>query len=122
MGHSEMILAVAGLGQKDILDRTSKLASGDWSSFPPAERAAYAFADKQSREPWSVTGDDVAGLVRHFGKERALDVIWWSCRCHFMTRFADAFQLSLERDNVFEGMFPPKEKQKVKPMEKPKRP
>ena len=40
----------------------------------------------------------------HFGTERALDVIWWACRCHYMTRVADAFQIPLERENVFEGM------------------
>jgi hypothetical protein len=28
-------------------------------------------------------------------------VIWWACRCHYMTRVADAFQLPLERENVF---------------------
>ncbi len=33
-----------------------------------------------------------------------LDVIWWACRCHYMTRVADAFQLPLERENVFEFM------------------
>jgi hypothetical protein len=54
-----------------------------------------------SKEPWSVAADDVAELKRHFGPERALDVIWWACRCHYMTRVADAFQLPLERENVF---------------------
>ena len=32
-----------------------------------------------------------------------MDVIWWACRCHYMTRVADAFQLPLERENVFQG-------------------
>jgi hypothetical protein len=44
--------------------------------------------------------------VKHFGPERAVDVIWWACRCHYMTRVADAFQLPLEKENVFEGLFP----------------
>jgi hypothetical protein len=48
------------------------------------------------------------GLIAHFGLHRAMDVLWWSCRCHYMTRVADAFQLPLERDNVFEGYGPPK--------------
>ncbi len=96
-----MLLAVAGLDDKAIADRTRTLASGDWSSFTPADRAAFHFARKQAREPWSITADDVGELTRHFGPERALDVIWWSCRCHYMTRVADAFQLPLERENVF---------------------
>jgi len=41
-------------------------------------------------------------LVDHFGRERALDVIWWSSRCQFMTKISDAFQLQLERENVFQ--------------------
>jgi alkylhydroperoxidase family enzyme len=102
MGHCEMLLAVAGLEPDALTERTKRLGSGDWSSFPPAEQAAFAFARKQAREPWSVTEEDMTELVRHFGKERALDVVWWSCRCHYMTRVADAFQLPLERENVFQ--------------------
>ena len=101
MGHTEMLLAVAGLDDKAIRERTKKLADGDWSAFPAAERAAFAYARKMSKEPWSVTADDVADLKRHFGPERALDVIWWACRCHYMTRVADAFHLALEREMVF---------------------
>src|SRR5258708_2137637 len=108
MGHCEMLLAVAGLDKDAVTERTRLLASGDWSGLTPADRAAFAFARKQANTPWDITADDVQGLVRHFGKERALDVIWWACRCHYMTRVADAFQLPLERENVFEGMAPPK--------------
>jgi alkylhydroperoxidase family enzyme len=99
-----MLLAVAGLDEKKIEERTKRLASGDWSSFSPAEQVAFAFAKKQAVSPSAVDDEDVRGLVRHFGAERAADVIWWACRCHYMTRVADAFQLPLERDNVFMGM------------------
>jgi len=107
MGHCEMLLAVAGLDQSAVTERTHHLADGDWSSFPPAERAAFAFARKQAREPAAITDADVKQLVDLFGKERAIDVIWWACRCHYMTRVADAFQLPLERENVFDNG-PPK--------------
>ena len=106
MGHCEMLLAVAGLEQDDIAERTRRLAEGDWSGFSPAERAAFAFARKQSERPASVGAEDIEGLVRQFGPEAALDVVWWACRCHYMTRVADAFQLPLERENVFQGLFP----------------
>jgi alkylhydroperoxidase family enzyme len=108
MGHCEMLLAVAGLDTNAIADRTRRLASGDWSSFTPAERAAFAFARKQAESPADIATDDWQQLVRHFGPERALDVVWWACRCHYMTRVADAFQLPLERENVFEGYGQPK--------------
>src|SRR5438874_1883285 len=102
MGHCEMLLAVAGLDKHAVSERTRQLAEGDWSAFSPAERAAFQFARKQAAAPWTVTDADVRELERHFGKERALDVIWWACRCHYMTRVADALQLPLERENVFE--------------------
>src|SRR6266545_1953868 len=97
MGHCEMLLAVAGLDQNAIQERTRRLASGDWSHFTPAERAAFAFARKQAKEPWSVSAANLRELEKHFGRARALDVHWWSCRCHYMTRVADAFQLPLVR-------------------------
>jgi alkylhydroperoxidase family enzyme len=103
-----MLLAVAGLKEDEVRRRTEQLASGDWSSFPAGEQSAFAFARKQARKPWSINDDDVEVLVRHFGKERALDVIWWACRCHYMTRVADGFQLPLEKENVFEGLSPKK--------------
>ncbi|MCI0377483.1 MAG: hypothetical protein L0215_07750 [Gemmataceae bacterium] len=98
-----MLLAVAGLDEDAITKRTRQLAEGDWSSFSPAERAAFAFARKQAKSPSTLGKADFDELVRHFGLERAIDVVYWSCRCHYMTRVADAFQLPLERENVFRG-------------------
>ena len=102
-----MLLAVAGLDEKALEDRTRRLASGDWSSFPPEDRAGYFFARKQSRQAWAISDSDMQTLINHFGIERALDVVWWACRCHYMTRVADAFQIPLERENAFT---PPKDK------------
>jgi hypothetical protein len=107
MGHTEMLLAVAGLGKNDIDERVRRLAGGDWSAFTRAERAAFGFAHKQARAPASVTQRDVRVLVDEFGPERALDVLWWSCRCHYMTCVSDAFQLPLEHENVFDGFLSP---------------
>ena len=101
MGHTEMLLAVAGLDSERIRERTSRLASGDWSSFPPSEQVAYSFVGKQARDPASIGDADFKQLTAFLGRERALDVVWWSCRCHYMTRVADALQLPLETENVF---------------------
>jgi hypothetical protein len=103
MGHAEMLLAVAGLSKKSVAEKVQRLESGDWSSFAAAERAAYRFAHRQTIDPASVTLREVPALVRQFGTDRALDVIWWSCRCHYMTTVSDAFQLPLEKENVFDG-------------------
>ena len=101
MGHCEMGLAVAGLKQEQIADRTRRLAEGDWSGWAPAHQAAFAFARKQAGDPASITAADLRELERHVGPEGVWPVVWWSARCHYMTRVADAFQLPLERDNVF---------------------
>ena len=96
-----MLLAVAGLGADEIKQRTRRLAGGDWSDFPPAERLAFQFAHKLSREPAAVSDGDVRKLVEAFGPVRAADLIWYGAWCNYMTRVADAFQLPLERENVF---------------------
>jgi hypothetical protein len=103
MGHSQMLLAVAGFNDQQIDQQTQSLASGDWSRFPPGERMALNFVRKDAREPAAVTSTDVQGLVQCLGRNQALDVIWWSCHCHYLIRIANAFQLPLEEVNVFDG-------------------
>lgn len=97
-----MLLAVAGMSQEQVAERSARLARGEWSTFTPGEQAAFAFARKQAVEPWELNDEDVRRLVDRLGPERAVDVVWWSSRCHFMTRVADAFQLPLEKENVFQ--------------------
>ena len=96
-----MLLAVAGLKAKEIKQRTRKLAAGDWSDFPPAEALAFGFAHRLTKEPSAVSQADVKAMIDSFGPHRALDLIWYTAWCNYMTRVADAFQLPLERDNVF---------------------
>jgi alkylhydroperoxidase family enzyme len=101
MGHSEMLLAVAGLKPDEVKALTRKLASGDWSDFPKAQQAAFGLAYKLSREPAAVTEEDRAALVGVFGRERTVDLIYYVSWCNYMTRVADAFQLPLEKENAF---------------------
>jgi alkylhydroperoxidase family enzyme len=110
MGHSEMLLAVAGVKPEEVKALTKKLAKGDWSDFPNAERAAFSMAYKVTREPDKVTDADRESLYAIFGRERSADLVWYISWCNFMTRFADAFQLPLERTNVFAP--PPKKDEK----------
>ena len=102
-----MLLAVAGLDNEQIRERTESLASGDWSSFTPAEQVALQFAYKLTREPRHVSDTDVRLLSETFGAHRALDLIWYVSWCNYMTRVADAFQLPLEQENVFLDPQPP---------------
>ena len=97
-----MLLAVAGLKELPLKERVATLASGDWSSFPPNERAGLFFAHKLTRTPSAVRRADIDTLTAHLGRERALDNVWYVCWCNYMTRVADAFQIPLEAENVFQ--------------------
>lgn len=107
MGHCEMLLEVAGLDTDEIADRTRRLASDDWSSFPPEEQRAYAFARKLTKTPWELTAADYRTLENDLGPKQAMATFWWLCRGLYMTRVSDGFQLPLERDNVFMDFFRP---------------
>src|SRR5262249_30836425 len=96
----------------EIARRVHKLDSGDWSEFAPAERLAFQFAARLSREPAAVSDKDVQELIETFGRHRAADLIWRSAWCNYMTRVADAFQFPLERENVFMELLKIAEKQK----------
>jgi hypothetical protein len=110
MGHTQMLLAVAGLDEMGLQDRVAQLASGDWSPFPASQRAGLFFAHKLTRTPWAVRGADIDRLSAYLGRERALDTVWYVCWCNYMTRVADAFQIPLERENVFKEPKAPKDK------------
>ncbi len=109
MGHSEMLLAVAGLKPEEVKTLTKKLATGDWSSFPKAQQSAFGLAYKLSKEPALITDKDREALIEVFGANRTMDLIYYVSWCNYMTRIADAFQLPLEKDNVFA---PPPKKEK----------
>lgn len=96
-----MLLAVAGLKSEEVKALREKLATGDWSSFPLAQRTAFGLAYKLSKDPARVTDADRAALIEVFGRERAVDLIWYVSWCNYMTRVADAFQLPLEKENAF---------------------
>ena len=105
MGHCEMLLELAGLDKGAVAERTRRLASDDWSSFPPAEQRAYAYARKLTKTPWELTTADYKVLEQDLGPDRAMATFWWLCRGLYMTRVSDGFHLPLERDNVFADFF-----------------
>ncbi|MBL8892864.1 MAG: hypothetical protein JNL67_23000 [Planctomycetaceae bacterium] len=106
MGHSEMLLAVAGLNSEAIKERTKMLATGDFSSLPPKEGLAHQWAYRLTKEADQLTALDRHELIQAFGDHRALDLVWYISWCNYMTRVADAFQLPLEEENVFEETTP----------------
>lgn len=101
MGHVEMNWEVIGMKPEQIAERSRVLAGNDWSSFPANEQRAFAFARKLTATPSKVTRDDIDGIVKDFGKDSAVSLLTYICRCNYMVRISNGFQLSLERDNVF---------------------
>jgi hypothetical protein len=101
MGHSQMLLAVAGVKEDELKQLTHKLAAGDWSVFPPAEGLAFQFGERFTKNPSALTDKDLQALVSTFGRNRAVDLIWYGGWCNYMTRVADGLQLPLERENAF---------------------
>ncbi len=92
---------VIGMTPAQIAERSRYLAGDDWSSFPPAQQRAFAFARKLTRIPAEITQEDVRGLDRDFGADPALSLLMYACRCNYMVRVSNGFQLALERENVF---------------------
>ena len=85
----------------EIAQRSRLLAGDDWSSFPPAEQHAFAFATEADRPPGAISDEDVHDSRTDFGAERALIMLLNASRYHYMTRISNGFQLKLERENVF---------------------
>jgi hypothetical protein len=110
-----MLLAVAGLKEDEIKKRTKDLADGKWSVFSPAEQVAFRFGHRIAREPSLISDKDLRELVEAFGSARAMDIVWYGSWCNYMTRVADAFQLPLERENVFASPEVKKSKAEKKP-------
>ncbi|MCX7699533.1 MAG: hypothetical protein N2039_01515 [Gemmataceae bacterium] len=98
-----MIFAVAGMTAEEVQAMTQRL-SGDWSDLPEPERIAFEFTRKQAQDPASLTDADYEALEKAWGREQAWQIVWWAARCHYMTKVADAFQLTLEEDNPFWAM------------------
>jgi hypothetical protein len=101
MGHGEMNWDAARLSRSLIAERSQLLAGRDWSSFPAAEQRAFVFARKLIRYSARISVEDIDMLKHDFGTERAFFALVYACRCNYMTRISNGFQLGLERDNVF---------------------
>jgi alkylhydroperoxidase family enzyme len=101
LGHCEMNWEVAGLSSELIAERSRLLAGADWSSFPPEQQRAFAFARRLTRAPGSITAEDGRTLRRDFGPDPAPSLLLYASRCNYMTRISNGFGLTLERDNVF---------------------
>lgn len=112
MGHVVMTSELAGVAEQDVLciEETRD----------PKRAAIFAFARKVSREPASITREDVETLTPYLNTAQIVELVFAVCRYNTMNRLADAFGVPLEKENVFAP--PPKKKEATKPQPKRKDP
>jgi alkylhydroperoxidase family enzyme len=101
MGHVEMNWEVIGMTPRQIADRSRALSGTDWSGFPEREQNALSLARKLTATPSAVTHQEIQGVVEDFGTDSAVSLLTYVCRCNYMVRVSNGFQLALERENVF---------------------
>lgn len=100
MGHVVMTSELAGVAEHQVLciEETTD----------PKRQAIFAFARKVSREPASITQEDVDSLRPYLKDAQIVELVFAVCRYNTMNRLADAFGAPLEKENVFAP--PPKGK------------
>jgi hypothetical protein len=110
MGHVVMTSELSGVAEQQVL-RIEESAD-------PRRAAIFAFARKVSREPASVTREDVDALRPYLKDAQIVELVFAVCRYNTMNRLADAFGVPLEKENVFA---PPPKGKKWDRAEKPKK-
>lgn len=93
MGHMVMTFELQGVPEKDVLciEETKD----------PKRRAIFAYARKASREPESITREDVQSLRPYLTDAQIVELDLAVCRFCTMNRLAHAFGVPLEKENVF---------------------
>ncbi len=93
MGHVVMTSELSGVPEHDVLciEETED----------PKRAAIFAYARKVSREPASVTREDVDALRPYLTDVQIVELVFAVCRFSTMNRLADAFGVPLEKENVF---------------------
>ena len=95
-GHQEVKLKGDGV-QED----TIAALDGDWSEFTPAERAAFAFALKLTREPHALADADVDGLRPHYNDLQILEIVMTVAGNNATNRWTGPLAIPQEKSRVF---------------------
>ena len=72
------------------------LKNRDFARFADNEKAALNYAEKLTREPWTVTDGDLAGLQQHFSDAQIADLHLLIGEINLTNRFTDPLGLELE--------------------------
>lgn len=96
--YAEADLKRAGLPQADL-----DALGSDLTCFPPAERAALAFARKLTLAAHTVTDDEVSTLLKDYGPEQVVAMVHTLAFANFQDRICLALGVAVEPD----GPYPP---------------
>lgn len=78
--------------------------NGDWSELTTAEQSALAFAEKMTVAAHSVTDEEVAGLIEHFGERQVVAMVLQLAWANYRNRLALALGVTVEEN----GPLPPR--------------
>src|SRR3954447_23813497 len=81
-----------GLGSDDW----KAMKSGDFSRYREGEQSALKYAEKLTREPGTITNEDVAELKKHFTDQQVVDLHLLVGLVNLTNRFTDPLGLELE--------------------------
>jgi alkylhydroperoxidase family enzyme len=91
MAYAEADLRRAGGTDADLV-----ALQGDRSGLPAAERSALTFARKMTVAAHSVTDEEVAGLIAHFGERRVVAMVLQLAYANFLDRLVLALGVRVE--------------------------
>ncbi len=91
LGHQEVKLKAAG-----VTDDQLAALDTDWSAFPPADAAAFAFVKKLARTPQEVGDADFDALRGHHDDAAILDMIFSTGNYCAMTRWTGGLAIPQE--------------------------
>jgi alkylhydroperoxidase family enzyme len=96
MGHQEVKLAA-----DDVTDDRIAALDGDWSEFPEAERAAFAFTKKLTYEPHKVGEADLRALRPHYNDLQILEILFTVAGNNATNRWTGALAIPQEEHRVY---------------------
>jgi alkylhydroperoxidase family enzyme len=95
--------AAADLRRAGADEATIQALAGDHSGLPEAERAALAFARQLTLAADTVSDEDVAGLIKHYGEKQVVAMVLLLAYANFQDRLVLALGLPVEEG----GPLPP---------------
>jgi alkylhydroperoxidase family enzyme len=74
---------------------------GDWEKIPPADRAAYRFTLKLTREPHRVGAEDIRDLRKFFTANQVAEIVQAVAGYNSTNRWTDALNIPAEENGDF---------------------